>query len=150
MEYSEGRLARIFFIRLEEGEDLLGSITRFLVEKGVESGFVHFLGALRKGRLIMGPREATVPPGPPFFEDLDGGWEIFGLATFHPGEGGEPSIHIHASAGRAGRGLTGCLREEATAYLVVEAVVFEVVGFQARRSIDERTGLTLPQLDEWM
>lgn len=150
MEYSEGRLARVFVIRMEEGEELIGSISRFLEEKGVESGIVHFLGALREGRLIMGPKEATVPPGPPFFEDLDGGWEIFGLATVYPGEGGVPAVHIHASAGRAGRGLTGCLRDEARAYLVVEAVVFEVVGVQARRSVDERTGLSLPKLAERM
>lgn len=148
MEYSEGRLARVFVIRMEEGEEMIGSLARFLAEKWVESGIVHFLGALREGRLIMGPREARVPPGPPFVEDLEGGWEIFGLGTVYPGEGGAPSIHIHASVGRAGRGLTGCLRERAQAYLVVEAVVFEVVSLRARRSVDERTGLLLPELEE--
>jgi len=56
MEYSEGRLARVFVIKMEEGEEMIGSLARFLAEKGVESGIVHFLGALREGRLIMGPR----------------------------------------------------------------------------------------------
>ncbi|MGC9515925.1 PPC domain-containing DNA-binding protein [Methanocrinis sp.] len=148
MQYSEGRLGRVFVIRLEEGEDLIGSIQRFLAEKGVSFGLVHFLGALREGRLVAGPKEPTVPPGPPFVEDLEGAWEIFGVATVYPGDGGEPSVHIHASAGHSDRALTGCLRERATTYLVVEAAVFEICGLVARRSVDDESGLRLPVLGE--
>jgi predicted DNA-binding protein with PD1-like motif len=148
MQYSEGRLGRVFVIRLEDGEDLIGSIQRFVAEKGVATGMIHFLGALREGRFITGPKEPTIPPEPPFVENLVGAWETFGVATIYPGDGGEPTIHIHASAGHGDRSLTGCLRERATTYLVVEAVVFEFLGLEARRCIDERTGLYLPFLKE--
>lgn len=149
MQYSEGRLGRVFVIRLEDGEDLIGSIQRFVAKKGVATGMIHFLGALREGRLITGPQDQpTIPPGPPFVEDLEGAWETFGMATVYPGDGGEPMIHIHASAGHDDRALTGCLRERATTYLVVEAVVFEFLGLEARRSLDERSGLRLPFLEE--
>jgi len=148
MQYSEGRLGRVFVIRLEDGEDLIGSVQRFLAKKGVFTGMIHVIGALREGRLITGPKEPTIPPGPPFVEKLEGAWETLGTATVYPGEGGEPTVHIHASAGHGDRTLTGCLRERATTYLVVEAVVFEFLGLEARRCIDERTGLNLPFLEE--
>ncbi len=148
MQYSEGRVGRVFVIRLEDGEDLIESVQSFAAEKGVAAGMIHFLGALRGGRLITGPKEPTIPPGPPFVEDLDDAWEIFGVATVYPGDGGEPTVHIHSSAGHADRALTGCLRERATTYLVVEAVVFELLGLEARRCIDEDSGLRLPVLGE--
>ena len=148
MEYSEGRLGRVFVIRLEDGEDLISSLDRFLAEKEVASGTILFLGALRRGRLITGPREPTIPPTSPFVEDLEGGWETFGVATIYPGGEGEPRVHIHASVGRSDKVLTGCLRERADVYLVVEAVVFEILGIGARRLLDERSGLLLPVLEE--
>lgn len=148
MQYSEGRLGRVFVIRLEDGEDLIGSIQRFVEELGVACGMIHFLGALREGHLITGPKEPTIPPGPPFVEDLEGAWETFGVATVYPGDEGEPTVHIHASTGHDDRSVTGCLRERATTYLVVEAVVFEFLGLEARRCIDERSGLRLPFLKE--
>jgi predicted DNA-binding protein with PD1-like motif len=148
MQYSEGRLGRVFVIRLEDGEDLIGSIQQFVEKMGLSTGLIIFLGALREGRLITGPKEPTVPPGPPFVEDLKGAWETFGVASIYPGDGGKPAVHIHASAGHDDRALTGCLRERATTYLVVEAVVFEFLGLEARREIDERTGLLLPLLKE--
>ena len=148
MQYSEGRLGRVFVIRLEDGEDLIGSITRFAEKMGVSIGMIYFLGALREGRLVAGPKEPTIPPGPPFVEELEGAWETFGVASVYRGEGGKPAVHIHASAGHDDRALTGCLRERATTYLVVEAVVFEFCGLEARREIEELTGLSLPLLKE--
>lgn len=148
MDYSEGRLGRVFVLRLADGEDLISSVDRFLAEKGVASGMILFLGALRQGRIITGPREPTIPPESPFVEDLEGGFETFGVATVYPGEGGEPKVHIHASFGRGDRALTGCLRERAETYLVVEAVVFELLGLFARRLFDEESGVLLPNLKE--
>lgn len=148
MQYSEGRLGRVFVIRLEEGEDLIRSIQQFVENMEVSAGMIHFLGALREGRLIAGPKEPTIPPGPPFVEELGGAWETFGVATIYPGEGGRPAVHIHGSAGRGDRALTGCLREVATTYLVVEAIVFEFRGLEVKREIDEMTGLSLPHLKE--
>jgi hypothetical protein len=77
---------------------------------------------------------------------FEGGWELFGVGTFYPGEGG-PHIHYHASVGRAGHALTGCLREEARTYLIVEAVILEFTGLSARREFDEKMQLHLPVLN---
>ncbi len=117
---------------------------RFIADKGVMSGSVIFLGALMNGRMVTGPEEPVIPPLPHFVM-FEGGWEVFGVGTIYPGEGG-PHIHYHASVGRAGHALTGCLREKATTYLIIEAVIIEFTGLAGRREFDERTQMHLPVL----
>ena len=65
---------------------------------------------------------------------FEGGWEVFGLGTIYMGEQAA-HIHYHASVGRSGHALTGCLREKAITYLIVEAVIQEFTGLSARRAI---------------
>ena len=96
--------------------------------------------------MVTGPLEMVIPPVP-HFENVEGGWETFGVATVYLGEG-EPKIHIHTSVGRYERSLTGCLREKATTYLTIEAVLLELTGLEARRVFDETTSLHLLSLDE--
>jgi hypothetical protein len=76
---------------------------------------------------------------------FEGGWELFGVGTIYPGEGG-PHIHYHASVGRSGHALTGCLREKAITYLIIEVVIMEFTGLSARREFDEKMQLHLPTL----
>jgi hypothetical protein len=78
---------------------------------------------------------------------FEGGWEIFGVGTIYPGEDG-PHIHYHASVGRSGHALTGCLREKAITYLIVEAVIMEFTGLTARKEFDEKMQLHLPVLGQ--
>jgi hypothetical protein len=42
--------------------------------------------------------------------------------------------------------MTGCLRERAMTYIIVEAVVMEIKGLSAFMRHDARTGLMLPFL----
>jgi predicted DNA-binding protein with PD1-like motif len=144
MQYAEGQVGRVFVVRIDDGEDFLDSMQRFIAEKGIQSGSVTFLGALMNGRMVTGPEEPVIPPTPHFVM-FEGGWEVFGVGTIYPGEGG-PHIHYHASVGRAGHALTGCLREKATTYLIVEAVIVEFTGLLGRREFDERTQMNLPVL----
>jgi len=144
MQYAEGQIGRIFVVRIDDGEDFLVSMRRFISDKGIYAGSIIFLGALMNGRMVTGPEEPVIPPLPHFVL-FEGGWEVFGVGTIYAGEGG-PHIHYHASVGRAGHALTGCLREQATTYLIIEAVVFEFSGLQARRDFDERTQTHLPVL----
>lgn len=194
MQYSEGSLGRVFVIRTEDGEDLIQSIQDFVTEKKVRSGVAIFIGALREGRLITGPKEPTIPPGTHFVEEIDGAWEVLGVATVYPNgysdEGKEmagdevagdevgsaisaegrneadgkvasdkigpvtrdeviekgPKIHIHTTAGRDERVVTGCLRETATTYLIVEVILIELLGLDARRELDDISGLCLLSL----
>ena len=144
MQYTEGQLGRVFVVRIDDGEDMLVSLRTFIAEKEIQAGSIHFLGALMSGRMVTGPEEPVIPPVPHFVM-FEGGWEVFGMGTIYPGEGG-PHIHFHASVGRSGHALTGCLRESATTYLIVEAVIHEYVGLSARREFDEKMQLHLPVL----
>jgi predicted DNA-binding protein with PD1-like motif len=144
MQYTEGQLGRIFVVRIDDGEDMLTSLHRFIGEKSIQAGSVLFLGALMNGRMVTGPEEPVIPPTPHFVM-FEGGWEVFGVGTIFLGEGG-PHFHYHASVGRSGHSLTGCLREKATTYLIVEVVIMEFTGLSARREFDQKTQVHLPVL----
>ena len=142
MQYSEGRLGRVFVLRIDDGEDFLAVTRDFINDKEVQTGTLIFLGALRQGRMVTGPETLAIPPEPHYVM-FEGGWEMVGIGTIYPGEDG-PAIHYHASVGRAGHALTGCLREKAITYIVAEVIVLEFTGLDIRRLPQEKTGLVLP------
>lgn len=144
MQYTEGQLGRVFVVRIDNGEDMLVSLRQFIEDKSIQAGSILFLGALMNGRMVTGPEEPVIPPVPHFVM-FEGGWEVFGVGTIYTGEGG-PHIHYHASVGRSGHALTGCLREKATTYLIIEAVILEFSGLTARREFDKKTQVHLPVL----
>jgi len=144
MQYTEGQIGRVFVVRIDDGEDMLISLRQFISDKSIQAGSILFLGALMNGRMVTGPEDPVIPPVPHFVM-FEGGWEVFGVGTIYPGEGG-PHIHYHASVGRSGHALTGCLREKAITYLIVEAVIMEFNGLSARREFDKRTQVHLPVL----
>jgi uncharacterized protein len=144
MQYTEGQIGRVFVVRIDDGEDMLISLCQFINDKSIQAGTILFLGALMNGRMVTGPEDPVIPPVPHFVM-FEGGWEVFGVGTIYPGESG-PHIHYHASVGRSGHALTGCLREKAITYLIVEAVIMEFNGLSARREFDKRTQVHLPVL----
>ncbi|MFY9801031.1 MAG: PPC domain-containing DNA-binding protein [Methanoregula sp.] len=144
MQYTEGQLGRVFVVRIDNGEDMLVSLRQFIDDKAIRAGSILFLGALMNGRMVTGPEEPVIPPVPHFVM-FEGGWEVFGVGTIYPGEGG-PHIHYHASVGRSGHALTGCIREKAITYLIIEAVILEFTGLTARREFDKKTQVHLPVL----
>jgi uncharacterized protein len=144
MQYREGSLGRVFVLRMDNGEDLLESIQKFVKEKSIGSGMMLFLGALKDGRAVTGPEKPVIPPTP-HFETFENAWEVFGMATIYPSTEG-PKIHMHFSMGRGRAALVGCIRDKASVYLIVEAVLIEFSGLNARRELDERTGLYLLSL----
>lgn len=139
-------MERVFFLRMDHGEDLIGSLQKFLVEKRIESCTALFLGALRDGRAVTGPVEPLVPPSP-HFESYESAWEVMGMATVHPSPEGL-KMHIHSALGRGREALLGCIRQRAEVYLVVEVVLFEICGLGAERVWDGEMQLFLPKLKE--
>ncbi|BBL68976.1 PPC domain-containing DNA-binding protein [Methanoculleus chikugoensis] len=148
MQYSEGQVGRVFTVRIDDGEDFLREIQRFVAAMNIRCGTIQFLGAVRSATIVTGPKEPVIPPSPRG-EEIFGGWELLGFATIYPGEDG-PSIHLHTAAGKGIRSLTGCLREKAEVYLVIEAIVTEFVGITAKRLPDEQTGVNLPVFDRML
>ncbi len=146
MQVSECSLGRVFVMRIDDGEDILSAVKGLVREKGIASAMIHILGAVGEGLIVTGPETPVIPPVP-HFETAKGGWEVLGLGTVYPSEDG-PRIHMHVSVGRGRETLTGCLREIATTYLVVEVVILELVGLSARRVFDSEFKLHMLRLEE--
>ncbi|MCX6672909.1 MAG: DUF296 domain-containing protein [Methanothrix sp.] len=144
MQYSEGSLGRVFVLRMDHGEDLIESLQKFLQEKKIESCTVLFMGALRDGWAVTGPKQPVVPPSP-HYEAYESAWEVFGMATIYPSIEG-PKLHIHSALGRGRESILGCIRDKAGVYLIVEAVLFEICGLAAERAWDEKMQLYLLSL----
>jgi len=144
MQYTAGKPGRVFIVRVDHGEDLIATLVQFLADHQVNSGYIRFIGALQSGQIVTGPEALCLPPDP-HFESFSGGWEVVGMATITP-DSNRPHLHIHASIGRGERVLTGCLRGEIITYIVVEAVITELIGVDVQREQDPVTGLCLPVL----
>lgn len=141
MKYTQGSIGRIFVLKFDDGDIFLDELSAFARKEGLKAATMVFIGALRKGDLVTGPKKPVIPPQPNkvCFKD---GWEVMGIGTIFTNKSG-PQIHIHASMGKKNKVLTGCVRGKSKVFLVVEAIIFELKGVKAGKSIDPATGLNL-------
>jgi predicted DNA-binding protein with PD1-like motif len=146
MKASEGRLGRIFVIRLEDGDAIPACIESFAEEKRISVGQVILIGGIGDGQVVVGPRRSDEMPPEPMLLPLDGAHETVGAGTIAPDRKGKPTLHIHAALGRSGKTTTGCLRPGVTTWMVGEAIIFEILGTDAARIPDEEAGFELLQV----
>jgi len=141
MDYRIGRIGRVIVARGFDGEDLYAEIEALARKEDVRCAAVVLVGGLRKGRVVVGPRR---PDGPiePQYVQFDDAREIAGVGTIFSDDSG-PRLHLHAGIGRGEQALVGCPRGGATVFCVLEAVLFEIEGVDARREIDPALGLSL-------
>ena len=132
MRVSEGRVGRVFVVRLDDGDRLPGALEELAKEKEISAASVILLGGLRSGEVVVGPRTEALPPEP-MTAELEGLHEIAGVGTLFCNEKGEPRLHLHAAMGRDGRTIVGCTREGVEVWLVAEAIITEIVGSTAHR-----------------
>ena len=143
MKSSEGRIGRVFLIRLEDGDVVPDCIERFAAEKGVSTGYVALVGGVGSGEVVVGPRDSLEMPPDPMTLPVDGAHEVSGVGVLAPDADGKPVLHMHAALGRAGRTMTGCLRKGVKTWLVGEAILSEILGARATRVQDKKTGFSL-------
>jgi len=144
MRYAVGSVGRVLVIRLEDGDVLHECVERAARENGVVRGAVLALGGADAGsRMVVGPRDGRAEKIEPMLSQLAGESELAAVGTLFPDEHGQPSLHMHASAGRDGRSVTGCVRAGVKVWLIQEVVVIEILGTEARRAKDPRTGFDL-------
>lgn len=145
MHYRTGRVGRVVLARFDHGEPIMPALEGLCRDEGIRAGWFFLIGAVAQGSLVVGPRDASLPPEP-----VRAGFpephEIVGMGSVAWKEGA-PALHLHASLGRGGDVLTGCIRKEGRVFLVVEAVVMEIAGVQAARRPDARSGLELLSLE---
>ena len=148
MQYSEGRLGRVFILRLEEGERLNDTIENFAKEHKLSHGLAFFLGGSGDGsKVVVGP-EANRADIIPMIFPLRGSQEVLALGTLIPNEAGAPVLHMHAAAGREGKATVGCTRAGVAVWLIGEVVLLEILGTAAaQRQKDPATGFQLLRID---
>ena len=143
MKSCEGRLGRVFVIRLEDGDEVPACIEGFAEEKGISVGQVILVGGIGDGEIVVGPRRSNERPPQPMLLPVDGAHEVVGAGVLAPGEDGKPTLHIHAALGRSGNTMCGCLRPGVTTWLIGEVILFEILGVDAARIRDEQSGFAL-------
>jgi len=145
MKTAEGRIGRVFVIRLEEGDELPGCIESFAAEKGVKVGYAMMVGGISQGEIVVGPRETKALPPDPMKKAVTEAHEASAVGIIAPGEDGTPILHMHGSLGRDCKTMSGCFRPGVKTWLTGEVMLYEVIGTGATRVIDEASGFPLLQ-----
>lgn len=143
MRVTEGKIGRVFIIRLEEGDIIPDCIEAFARENGISIGHAVIVGGIGAGQVVVGPRDSCEMPPDPMLLPVDGAHEVLASGIIAPDRDGKPILHIHGALGRSGSTITGCLRPGVTTWLVGEVVVYEILGVDAKRVKDERSGFAL-------
>ena len=127
MKYSEAQWGRVFILRLEAGEVLHKTLEKFAGDHDISGAAVIVVGGGGKdSTLIVGPRDSNSKVVDAMEYFLDDAHEITGTGTLFRSEEGDPVLHMHVSAGRAGKSVTGCVRRGLKVWGVLEVVVFEI------------------------
>jgi len=148
MKASEGRVGRMFVIRLEDGDIIPECIERFAEINKISVGQVVMIGGIGEGQVVVGPRRSNEMPPEPMLVPIDGVHELMGVGVIAPDKTGKPVLHVHGSLGRSGKSTTGCLRPGVTTWTVVEAIILEILGTSAVRDLDEKTHFELLQVTQ--
>ncbi|WP_419787696.1 PPC domain-containing DNA-binding protein [Pseudodesulfovibrio sp.] len=143
MQYSEGKIGRIFTLRLEDGDRVPGAIEEFAREKKIKSAFCSLLGGIDKGNIVAGPKDGSSPIIDPILFPISDAHEVVALGTLFTDEAGSPSLHMHAALGRDGKTHTGCIRPGLDVWLVGEVVIMEILDSGMIRKVDPTNGLAL-------
>jgi predicted DNA-binding protein with PD1-like motif len=130
MHSTEGRLGRIFVLRLHDGDRLPDVIESFAAERNVSTALCFFLGgAKEESRVVVGPKEGYVFPPVPMVTLLKGVHEACGLGT----------IFVET--------VTGCVRLGVDVWQIGEVILFELTGVSARRAKNAETGFELLEVE---
>lgn len=144
MEYRVGRIGRAIVARLEDGDDIIESIAEIAKKEDIRSAVFNLIGGIQSGNIVVGPEEETLPPKP-VWRDIRESNEVLGVGTIFWQED-EPKIHFHGSFGKRDAVKVGCLRGTSQTFLVLEVIIFEIEGIDAKRELDQKSGIVLLKL----
>lgn len=143
MKATEGSIGRVFVLRLEDGDIIPQCIEEFAREKNISHAQVQLLGGINEGDIVVGPRKSDQLPPMKMLLPIEGAHEIVGVGLIAEDDSGNPILHLHGALGRSGHTITGCLREGVRTWLVGEAIIVELLGVDAKRTLDESSGFKL-------
>ncbi len=125
--------------RLEKGDDILASLTRFCHEHSITVGTVSAIGAVQEGGVGFYDQKAAAYREIRFSEEM----EIASLSGNISRKDGETFLHCHVIlADVEGKSFGGHLLEGNLAF-ACEFVITEFAGSAPERVLDKDTGLML-------
>ena len=144
MKYQVGKVGRVVVAKFEDREDVLGNLSTIVKKEGISAAAFYLVGGMREGKIVVGPEKDVVPPTP-VWKNLGESHEVVGFGTIFY-QGNEPKVHFHGAFGKKDMVKVGCLRENSSTFLVLEAVIIELSGINAVRDIDPALGLAVLKL----
>ena len=146
MRATQGRVGRVFVLRLDDGDIIPRCIEEFALDNRITAGQVLLVGGIGKGEVVVGPHNSNEMPPQPMMLPVDGAHEVVGVGLLAPDEAGKPVLHIHGAMGRSGQTLTGCLRPGVSIWLVGEVIIYEILDVKMVRRPDRKSGFTLLEI----
>ncbi len=137
MKYEEGKVGRVFTVRLEDGDDVYDSIGELCTNEKVERAVFWIIGGSKNGKVVIGPEDQDVRPLKSLHIAFSEAHEILGTGTIFPNAKETPTVHMHASFGHGGATITGCPRINLECWLINEIIILEMTGMNAKRMVDE-------------
>lgn len=144
MQYRVGRPGRVVVVRFGEGDDVLAGLAECCKKEQIRAASFGVVGGIRGGRYVVGPETEEMPPIP-VWRHLTESHEAVGFGTIFWQED-EPKIHFHGAFGKHDSVKAGCLRENSETFLVLEAVITEILEVDAIRELDPASNMVLLKL----
>lgn len=141
MRYQVGEPGRVIVARFEDGDDIFDGLKSIARKENVRAAVFYLVGGIREGKIVVGPETDTLPPTP-VWKTIDESHESAGVGTIFWYRD-EPRIHFHGVYGKHDTVKTGCLRELAKTFIVMEAIILEVKGVNAVRDLDPSSQMVL-------
>ncbi len=145
MKYQVGKQGRVIVAKFDDGDDVLEGIVDIAKKENIRAGVLHVVGGMKGGDIVVGPEEDGVLPPKPVWKSLGESHEVTGFGTIFWHDD-EPKIHFHGAFGKKDMLKVGCLRKNSETFLVLEVVIIEIEGIDARRELDPEIGLPLLKL----
>ena len=146
MKYSQGRVGRVFVIKMEDKDKLPEALEKFAQEKSIWRGMCILVGGIGNGKIVVGPENSESSPIIPLIFALQGIHEVAGIGTIFPDENGQPRLHMHAALGREGKTRTGCIRVGIEVWKIAEIIVLEILDNTAQRKKDKKVGFAVLEM----
>jgi len=144
MKYQTGRPGRIVVARFSDGDDVLAGLAEIVARENIRAASFSLVGGMKRGRFVVGPESETMPPVP-VWRELAESHEAVGFGTIF-WQGDQPKVHFHGAYGKHDSVKAGCMRENNEAFLVLEAVITEILDVDAVRELDPASGMVLLRL----
>lgn len=144
MHYQVGTPGRVVVARFADGDDVLGGLADICRRENLRAASFSLVGGMKRGRYVVGPETEEMPPIP-VWRELVESHEAVGFGTIF-WQDDQPKVHFHGAYAKKDTVRGGCLRAGSEAFLVLEAVITEILGVEAVRELDPESGMVLLKL----